>query len=643
VHASNPSEVLSSFCEHLRRRGAETRSLDTASAPALVARFSRALLRQCPGDAELAAAVRLLAERGFSLPAPPPEDLPLDNAGAIYARWPAADRSAVASATIALPSFQSDPRKVRSLFELFVRTPAELSRARLLLDALPADTEDAPLLRFRLALAEHRSSGTRPDWGKLLQPLRRLPDPGGLHVALRLASSFEIQQMEPGRLPLGLDWLTPLAEGAAVANLALALMRRPALGEEAPRIVDWLIEAGQPDWLAAADDADRRGDFATGTRLLTEALASHALPREAETAIAARARLLEDPTGGLRGAHATFAIPTITRAAPPRNGWNNILTEILGRDPVAVEAADEAAIAEAVGDRRVVAEYRLGTKDLAAVLDARLLGRTRVLAELALSAPLDESAIAGASAEAIACHALIEPGLERNLLALRLLGAGIQPLSLHDGGDGDDSEDEPTPTAPAEPTEGDDHHAPEQRVAAARILMDSDQFDAAAAIAGSLLRKVDRAAGSSGLYPLIADLLALDEPPEELVAQIKRALDDDKRNEALLTLFGKRPLAAYGLHEDLYDFAIDPSRPDAKRLLSLTAWLGIWRATETAPDAWGLRRIRETSEALVCVAAACLSGGPSPLGTAAAFMATSHDLEDEPFADALLSLSLDRA
>jgi hypothetical protein len=619
--------------------------------PQLLSRFGRSLLVQAPTDRLLAAAFARLAERGFTLPPPPPDALPREEPGRVFARWTAEDRASVAAALVTLPDPIQDPVAAFAAFELLVRVPAELGRARLLLDTLNAaagraregrggpDAHTLALAGLRLALAEAAATGVRPDLGQLLAAFRRQGHAPTTAAALRLAASYELQQPSRQPPPRGLDWLVPVADGAAVPGLALALARRPALGDESPRVIDWLAEAGPPPWLAAAEDADRRGDFTMGSQLLQAALEAHATPSERDAAMAARARLLGVDAGRASALDALFPLPPTPPADAPRSGWSAILARIFDRSPIAIANRDEAAIASLLGERRLVAEYLLGCKDPAVIADVHILGRESVRDTLALPIPRDEVVIARDPTTALRVHRLLDPGPERALLGLRLVGAGIAPLSVaNEIGPATAPEaaenDEPMP-AP------DDPHHPEQRLAAARILADNGQLDAAAAIASALLRRLDRHA-PRGLLPLVAELLEHDEPPRELVTAVARALDDDRRSAPLLALLVARPLAAYGLHAELYDYAIDPSRPDARRADAIAAWLHLWIASETAPDSLGIRRMRETDAPLLAVAVARLAQAASVLGAASDWLRTTSHLPDAEVAAHALAFAARR-
>jgi hypothetical protein len=643
VDVRRPDLLLEAYCAELRASdagGAQPLSLK-------LSRYCRALLREAPFDPILAVAVERLAARSFQLPPPPPEALPEEAPGETFRRWPEADRAAVAAAIVALPDPTAETARARAVLELFLRVPGELPRARILL----ADLERAralskgeiALLAFRLEVATAAAAGERPAFGPLLGALRAAGGVEALREGLRRAAAFELRHLTgsaTGDVPRGASWLVPFADDTAVANTTLALMRRPALGDALPRAIDWLTEAGPPAWLTGAEAADREGDFARGSALLETALASTATAAEARAVLAARRALLCDPALGDAGSRAVFPLPALAMPTAPRSGWEPLLGELLERPEPVPETDDEAAIAAALGDRRALAEWRLATRRLDAAGDVELLGRQRVRDALGLTPPVDEVLIAANPAPALVCHALMDAGLARSLLALRLLGAGIEPAGAL-------AADAPDEAAPADAPDGStddtasapdaEHHDPTLRTAAARALFDAGEPEAAAAVVVALLRKAALADRADGLHTLIADLLELDAPPDDLLPAVLRALSDERRNGPLLAELARRPHAAFGLHEALYDYARDPSRADSSRRLALTAWLGIWRASETAPDALDIGRIRETDPALLLVAAACLAGAPSVLRDAAARWAALDSQDDDALAESLIA------
>jgi hypothetical protein len=654
--ARRPADHLADYCERLRLAVVEPSrhlTVDEADVPRLLGASARALLAQFPTDRDLSAAVARLAERGFRLPPPAPDRLPLSDPGRAWDALPPVDRQAVAAAVLALPDPARNFAEAASLFELFLRLPGELPRARSLAGSLARHEQppEAALRSLRLTLAEASAAlpdqpSARPEWGGLLAPFRRAPLVPALSEALRLAAAFELRHpVRPDRVPFGLGWLAQVAGGHTVVNVTLAQARRPALRDEAARILDWLNEAGPPAWLSEVERLDAAGAFESATHVLEDVLSRHATPEERRVALAARDELLEVTSSGLRLAGLRFRLPPRAFARPeaPRTGWTRHLEAMLSRPTLAVASSEEAGLAAALDERALVSDHLASSRDAALV--GLPGGRTRaeVLGILGLEVPLDERSFASEALErGLIVHHLLaespEATLTRDLLALRLLGAGERPLR-------DDEPSTPSPRGPIEApsddplVEPDSPHHPEHRLRAARDLIAAEQFAPASAILAALLRRAPR---GEGLFGVLGDMLEADARPEdtaELRHAAARALDDDRRSAPLLNLLVRRPLAAYSLHEDLYDYGVDPSRPDGRRLEALTAWLGIWVATDTPPDEAAVARIREVGEPLLALAAARLGGALSPLRAAATFLTSARHLPNAHFAELLLGLA----
>jgi hypothetical protein len=379
---------------------------------------------------------------------------------------------------------------------------------------------------------------------------------------------------------------------------------------------------------------------------LHDVLARYASSNERQQVLAARADLLaegarEAALPGLR-----FRLPPAAGVLPEatRTGWTEQLRVLLARAPIAVTTSEEAGLAIALGAPELAADHLATSRALSLVALPGGRSRAEVLATIGLATPDDERTLTGEALErGLIVHHLLrdtpEAALARDLLALRLLGAGERSL-------GADMPSWPAPVLPSElpvaeepALEPDSPHHPEQRLRAARELLAAGKFAPASAILAALLRRAPR---GEGLFEAIADVLAEDVAPEdtaELRHAAARALDDDRRSAPLLALLARRPLAAYGLHEDLYDYGVDPSRPDARRLAALTAWLGIWVATDTPPDEAAVARIREVGEPLLVLAAVRLAGTSRPLDATAAFLASAGHLPNAHFAERLLRLA----
>ena len=92
------------------------------------------------------------------------------------------------------------------------------------------------------------------------------------------------------------------------------------------------------------------------------------------------------------------------------------------------------------------------------------------------------------------------------------------------------------------------------------------------------------------------------------------------------------------LHDVLHRGALDRRRPERQRVRLLEAWLGIWAATGTAPDAAALHDLMHIDPILLPLAASRLARWPDPVAEAAAFMERHPPLETTAgdYGDALL-------
>ncbi|MFO0748830.1 MAG: hypothetical protein U1F43_24665 [Myxococcota bacterium] len=542
-----------------------------------------------------------LAGRGF-VP-PPRRELPVADAARVFRRWSAEDRAERARDLVALPDPTQDPALAWATFELLATVPGEEARAGELIARLEkrgADLGRVALARFRLA---------RGDWGTRLAPLRAHAASGALAEGLRRAAAAVLSE---SRGAFGLDWIVPVADGTGLANVTLALMRRPALAREHDRAFDWLTQAGPAPFLAEAEAADKTGDWALGTELVTRALAVHGWPGDLEAVLAARQRLLMDDVARPW----RFPLPAPEAPAAPHGDWARRLRDASARD---------ATLLEALGDRPRAAAAWLAEDAPDAVVHALrfrdVIGDAALLARLGKPVPDDELAIAkdpALRARALAFHALLPAGLERELIALRLAGAGLA---------------QPPVMAPPEVAAGDDPHHPEARLGVASDLLAAGRQEPAANILAALMRKAEDA--PPRLWTVVAQALEAEEPPEELVAAATRVLD------RLVPALRENPTAAYAVHEPLLALAQDASRGDGERLLALESWLGIWRATATPPDASSLETLRLGEPELLAVAAARLAGDPSPTARMDKFLVDypPRTTPPEAWSEALLALT----
>lgn len=585
-----PSERLAARANALRDE-LERGILDAARAAARLAAYGRKLLVVFPSDASLIDTFVRLRSRGF---VPPPRaDLPLGETARVLGRWSAEDRAERARDLVNLPDPKAAPELAWATLELLLRVPGEEERALELIARMHKANLDAS----RLALAEfRRGSG---DWGQRLATLRTTK--GALPEGLRRAASSVLRSAN-------VPWLVPFADDTAIANVALAVRRRPALAREHERIFDWLDQAKPAPFVAEAEAADQAGDTERGTTLLIAALDAHGWPGDREAVLAARrALLLDEVPRPWR-----FPLPAPTPPAPPHGGWAKQL-----------RGEPEPALLEHLGDRKRAAEAYLSAGRVADALRFRdVLDDARLVAALGKGIPDDERTIAANPQPALSIYALLAPGPERDMLALRLAAAGqaLGPVM-----------------APIEAAASEDPHHPENRLAAASDLLAAGRVDPAGNILAALVRKADEGAPPR-LWTVAAQALEAEEPSPDLVHAATRAL------HALVPALRDNPSAAFTLHEPLLQHAQDPSRGDAERLAALEAWLNIWRATETPPDPASLESLRHSEPELLAVAAARLAEAPSPSATMATFLAAHPTFETTPdaFSEGLLALSLGR-
>lgn len=638
--------------------------------------FGLELLRRFPADEELFIGFSKLRDNGFV----PPRALELPAGGADEVRlslesYSADELSALAATLLNLPEPSADPEGAARVLELLILVPAEHARARSLIARAEGHV---PAGRLRLAELSLALGEGDPDLEALLEPLRGLADeaPRELGTALRLAASHALSERTG---VTGGDWLHPVLGGRRVANMVLALRRRPALRdelddvvalyEEADRVSPGRAEGGIEGLVSAADSADARGDFEEGTARLERALERSGERVDLAEALMHRAAALLDPTLAeraartqgvhsdeaerrslTRAARARIAAPEVSAPASPESGWT-ALVQAVGSEG---EPADTDALAflEAAGASERAARGHLAAGDLLQTF--RLV---RALGEAApadtLVAPLvdalraavseDEAELADAEGplrdHARALWHLLPEGVERRLLGIRLRATG---------------EPAPAPAADLLDPGGlaeDDPHSPTSRLAAGIDLFEDGRYDAAGAIVAALLRHPDDA--PEGLDRLAGRLLSLEDPPLVVVAGVERALKrPDAFGERFRQLLLDDPLAAFPLHEALLAdavgtetkgaAAVDVGAPDALRVAWLQAWLGIWAATGTAPGPESVRPFMKGGAiGLLPLAAARLSGAPDPVARAAAFLAghDPHEVASPAYAEALVALA----
>ncbi|MCB9734144.1 MAG: hypothetical protein H6745_16225 [Deltaproteobacteria bacterium] len=328
---------------------------------------------------------------------------------------------------------------------------------------------------------------------------------------------------------------------------------------------------------------------------------------------------------------AASSVPGRPAPPPPHRDWSGRLDALAAGaelDPATL------ALLEAAGARARAGAAWVARGDLASLRHALRLrddlepaARASLEARLRALAGADEARYEGdadARDAARGLWLLLPDGAERALLRARL--AATLPASA----------------APAAPASAPDPHDPETRLAAASDLLDADRLDAAATVVASLLRRVGEPSLRARVDAFAARLLALDEPPQEILdAATRHVRTWDAAGEALLAALAGDPRAAYPLHADLVEIAMDVSRADAHRVLALATWLAIWAATGTTPSGEPLLHVHRQDWAIVPLAAARVAGDADPVARALAFRARAGRALGD--ADAFAAFVLDAA
>lgn len=630
-------------------------ALDAGSAERItvarrLASLARELLRRAPTDVELIAAVGHLAARGFTPPHPAvlPEGGTRDVWTALSSRA-ADERAALAATIVALPDPTADLDLSVRTMELLLSVPAERERAERLLDRVSAHVAAGTRALWRLRLD---SAGLPPGaaadaetWPPLLAPLRALGDDASAQLAtgLRMAAAAVLDGVDAP----GAEWLRACLDGRRVVNLRPALLRRPALAQALGPALEWLAEAARTESvpevdevegaLARAEAADDAGDFAGATSLIEHALARSGGRPDLVAALVARCELLQDGAlatrlAGLDGAEdldpqsvrrvAALELRGATAPRPqaPERGWSAAIRDARhDHDDASAPSPEQLAFLEEAGSLAAAAHGWLSRGQDADLLQAVRLAdhlddgaRSLLVRSLSARAPDDEQVLAtddDARQLAAALWSQLPPGEGRSIWALRLRAAapGV-----------------PAPPPGALPTadsSADDPHSAASRLAAASDLVESGRSDAATAIVVSVLRKFDDLSVLPQLLTLCCGLLQMESPPEGIVATTERALlIDGPLGDGLIAALREDPLAAFPLHAGLHRAAVDRRRPDLLRVRLLEAWLGIWRATDTPPDAGSLHDLMHGDVGLLPLAAARLGAALDPVGAARDFL-----------------------
>lgn len=580
------------------------------------------------------------------------------------------ERAALAATIVALPDPAADLDLCVRTMELLLSVPAERERAERLLERVsalvPAGTLALWRLRLDLASLPSDARADAATWPPLLEPLRELGDDAAAPYAtgLRMAAACLLDGVDAP----GAEWLCACLDGRRVLNLRPALLRRPALAQALGPVLDWLEQAARVESvpevdevegaLARAESADELGDFEGATALIEHALARSAGRPDLVAALVARSELLQDGAlatrlAGLDGAEELDpqAIRRVAarelrgasapRPQPPERGWSNAIRDARhDHDGAGGPSPEQLALLEEAGSLAAAATGWLYRGQDADLLQAVRLAdhldegaRSLLIRSLMARAPDDEQVLAAdddARGLAAALWSQLVPGEERSIWALRLRAAspGL-PATLAEA-----------PTESESAT--DDPHSAASRLAAAADLVESGRADAAATIVVSVLRKFDDLSVLPRLLTLCCRLLQMESPPEGIVATTERALlSDGPLGDALIAALREDPLAAFPLHAGLHRAALDRRRPDLLRVRLLEDWLGIWRATNTPPDAGSLHDLMHGDVGLLPLAAARLGESADPVAAARDFL-TRHPPLSTPagtYGAALLELA----
>jgi hypothetical protein len=576
--------------------------------------FARHLLAIAPTDSDLIDTFARLRVRDFLPPAPltlPRGDLrSVDRA---LSQRTASELSDLAESMVTLPDPGLDRATAEAALALFLRVPSARDRARRMLEALESSGLPTGLARLRLALSE--APDTAPSLLARLSPEDR---PEGLaRVALHLL---------PERTEPGLEWLVRVDE-SFIGNVGLAFARRPALEDELGPLGEMLRELAQTGPFRDADAADFAGQHDLATSLYASIGSDD------------RARILDARGRALQLPHTPHV--ELPRPELPSTGLIARLSTLTSAfAPAEPGLALDGALLERLSDSHGAAAlfHRAALSgDLESLTHAvRLRAHLTNADRQTLVRELERDPRITDEVELVK-----SPELRRRLELLSVLAPERVPLL------GLVRLAAATPRTPPQPGSArrslDDPHHPENRLAAASDLLASGKDEPAANILSALLRKVDLSTPPR-LYAVVAQALEADAPPAELLTAVHRTLSDPQRARPLLEALGASPSGAFAVHEELRDLATSPSQPDELRLFALETWLGIWRATETAPDPDAIRSLREAEPSLLVAAATSLSGLPSPLNVIRRFLERHPPLATTPedFSEALLALMLGR-
>ena len=623
-------------------------TLTRLRASRLVARHCRAALRRHPFDRELGLAVDHMANRGFVPPRP--AMLPEGDHHAlvlVLSGWTQEEIADLCQSQVTWPDPEDETHEALRTLSLFLSNAAEYQRASALLDALEAHVSPpiAAWARFRLKanqLSESERS-TPEQWRELLEPLRALGGEGESELGLGL--SIAASALIDDATSHGAEWLQPVLGGQLILNMNLALKRRPALRDELEPAISWAEESRRyeplghshlRDVLEGLEEADAQGDFEAGSAQLDAALSMAAERQDLASALAARAAALGDRVLAARASVLGAEVPhfsprrssasvEIAPISAPSVDWRRAL-EALGSAETLPKTPSELLFLEHAGSRSRAATGWLALGDAQALLQAARLAdalsredRDALTAKVRELLPDDELALeADEEALAIALFSRLSHSEEHTLWALRL--GAISP----EVGEGDNA-----PISSTLPGDEDtDPHSFTNRLAAAEDLFEAGNIEAASAILAALLRHDEASAHQHKLIAMVIQALRVNEPTPTMVSAAARAaLSEAAPGPVMLGALVKDAMAAYALHDVLHQGALDRRRHEAQRVRLLEAWLGIWAATSTAPEASALHDLMHIDPILLPLAASRLAGWPDPVAEAVTFMAQHPPLE----------------
>lgn len=553
----------------------------------------RQLLAWAPWDAALVDAAKRLVARKMDPPRPLdlPETLTPYEALERFERWSSDELRMSAEAILSLPT-PEDWRASAVAMELLIAARDTRRDSQLAVMLSGAGTDDERLsqcglwtFRMELDRLSTGDAGQGDDLAAglegLLESARQRCSAADLAEALRIAATAWI----PETSAPGAHWLVPCAGGRRIANLTIALQRRPALSEAMGPAMDWLTEAealcgaratgGVAGIISAAEEADATGRYELGGERLLRALERSGGQPDLIAAVAARADVLMQPQlmAGLNAHEAVETVseaPNVTGGAPhspadddDSDDYNDSvldtateapLPQLSAVPPPAAPQNDWAVQLEGLATTDANEDRPPGWAELA-LLEAAGAGHRAALGYLAL----------GTSDSPRRLEALLQAQRLRSSLddaeQLRLTEA------LFDGSSDDEFElaQDPTTwrityawlqaaTSPrlwwevrlrasvpqqwariqeplvvgandtASTDEESDPHSTSSRIAAAADLVSAGRLEAASTVVSALFKHVTTSAQRQQLISISRDILKDDAPPPGFVGAVERLI-----------------------------------------------------------------------------------------------------------------------